>query len=166
MCFFLSSRYYRGLPRYYRAWSVRYYQPNAVLPPGEAILPLWCGPSAQAVLPRCRRRVGIRTGTGGSNFPIPIRQFPPLRLSLSRSRTGPESLAGSPSPAALLGFRPVGSFPTTSSCHGPRFFPKSLSFLLVLLSLGFWGDACVLEILGQIFAREGCRRVVLHRNYT
>ena len=48
-----------------------------------------------------------------------------------------EAFAGSPSPATLYGFRPVGSFPTSPSCHGPRFFPKCLFFLSFLVLLGF-----------------------------
>ena len=86
---------------------------------------------------------GLRAGRGSSNSPIPIQLlFPTSSLSLSCPRTVPEDLAGSPSPAALLAFRPVGSFPTTSSCHGTRFLPKSLSLWFVLSFLGFWGDAC------------------------
>ena len=86
---------------------------------------------------------GLRAGRGSSNSPIPIQLFfPTPSLSLSCPRTAPETLTGSPSPAALLAFRPMGSFPTTFSCHGTRFLRKSLSLWLVLSFLGFWGDAC------------------------
>ena len=89
-----------------------------------------------------------------------------LSPRLSLSRTAPEALARSPSPATLLGFRPVGSFPTTSSCHGTRFLPKSLSLCFVVLPLGIGEMHVVLEILGQIYARVGCRRVVMRRDST
>ena len=55
-CIFLSSRYYRGLPRYYRLRSARYFRTqrgsNFLLPPGGAVLPLRCSTSARVVLPR------------------------------------------------------------------------------------------------------------------
>ena len=86
---------------------------------------------------------GLRAGKGSSNSPIPIQLFfPTPSISLSCPRTAPKTLAGSPSLAALLGFRSVGSFPTTSSCHGTRFLPKSLSLWFVCLLLGFWGETC------------------------
>ena len=109
-----------------------------VLPRHSMVLPLWCGtaevprravlPCLGTVLPRRQGRVGVMTRAGEFQLPIPIHLSLSPRLSLSRSRTAPEALAGSPSPATLLGFRPVGSFPTTSSCHGPRFFFPNPSF--------------------------------------
>ena len=42
-CIFLSTRYYRGLPQYYRVRSARYFRTqrgsNFLLPPGGAVLP-------------------------------------------------------------------------------------------------------------------------------
>jgi len=126
-CIFLS-------PRYYSVWA-RYYAL------GGTVLPLWCGTtvSGHGTTAPSRARGGYDSGRG---VPTPHTHSLSLSPRLSLSRTAPEALAGSPSPATLLGFRPVGSFPTTSSCHGPRFFPKSLFFLVVLSLLGFWGDAC------------------------
>ena len=153
-CIFLSTRYYRGLPRYYRVRSARYYRvrsaryfrtqrgSNFLLPPGGAVLPPLCSTSARAVLPHGRGRVGVKSGQGEFQLPHTHSSFSSHAVSLCRSRMAPETLAGSPSPAALLGFRPVGSFPTTSSCHGTRFLPKSLSLWFVLSFLGFSGDAC------------------------
>ena len=142
-CIFLSSRYYRVWPRYYRFGRhgttapqhgttalVRYFGSTA--PCGTIV-------SGHGTTAPSRVRGGYDSGRG---VPTPHTHSLSLSPRLSLSRTAPEALAGSPSPATLLGFRPVGSFPTTSSCHGPRFFPKSLSFLVVLLLLGFWGETC------------------------
>ena len=120
---------------YYRWWS-------GTTALGAALLPRWYYHDDMRYYRAVKSAWGLRAGRGSSNSPIPIHSSSPRRLSLSCPRTAPVTLAGSPSPAALLGFRPVGSFPTTSSCHGTRFLPKSLSLWFVLLLLGFWGDAC------------------------
>ena len=142
-CIFLSPRYYRVWARYYRFGRhgttapqhgttalVRYFGSTA--PGGTTV-------SGHGTTAPSRARGGYDSGRG---VPTPHTHSLSLSPRLSLSRTAPEALAGSPSPATLLGFRPVGSFPTTSSCHGPRFFPKSLFFLAVLLLLGFWGETC------------------------
>ena len=120
-CIFLSPWYYRIWERYYRFGRH-----------GTTV-------SGHGTTAPSRARGGYDSGRG---VPTPHTHSLSLSPRLSLSRTVPEALAGSPSPATLLGFRPVGSFPTTSSCHGPRFFPKSLFFLAVLLLLGFWGETC------------------------
>ena len=143
-CIFLSSRYYRVWPRYYRFGRYGTTAPQH----GTTAQVQYFGSTAQdgttalghSTTAPSRERGGYDSGRG---VPTPhTHSFVSLSPRLSLSRTAPEALAGSPSPATLLGFRPVGSFPTTSSCHGPRFFPKSLFFLAVLLLLGFWGETC------------------------
>ena len=73
-----------------------------------------------------RARGGYDSGRG---VPTPHTHSLSLSPRLSLSRTALEALARSPSPATLLGIRPVGLFPTTSSCHGPRFFSQIPLFL-------------------------------------
>ena len=88
-CIFLSTRYYRGLPRYFRtqrsstfftaAWGSGTTAHGAVLPPRRyyrddtryyrAVESAW----------------GLRAGRGSSNSPIPIHSFSSCCLSLSLS---------------------------------------------------------------------------------
>ena len=139
-CIFLSPQYYRVWARYCRFGRhgttapqhgttalVRYFGSTA--PCGTTV-------SGHGTTTPSRARGGYDSGRG---VPTPHTHSLSLSPRLSLSRTAPEALAGSPSPATLLGFRPVGSFPTTSSCREPRFLPKSLSCWFVLLLLGLLG---------------------------
>ena len=101
-----------GGARYYRLYG------QAVLPPTRAVLPLGGG-----IMGLCRGRGRFLLPHTHSHHP-----FVPLPLSSDSSPRegsgGPPSL-GHPSP-----FPSVESIPTSSSCHGCRYCPRSL-FLLV-----------------------------------
>ena len=114
------------------------------------------------VLPRSRERVGVKSGQGEFQLPHTHSSLSPLRLSLSlaqerRRRSSPD-----------LHLRPLSSdfdwwdhSPPLPLAMEQGFSPIPPFFLFVLLLLGFGEMQVVLEILGQIYARVGCRRVVL-----
>ena len=110
-CIFLSSRYYHGLPRYYRVWRVWYYRPSvavifycrlveryyrlgAVLPPER-----YCRDEARYYrADECAW--GVMTRAGEFQLPIPIHCLS-LHVSPSQERRR--------RPSPDLGLRPLSS---------------------------------------------------------
>ena len=130
-CIFSSPRYYHVWARYYRfgrhGTTAPQHGTTALVRYFESTAPCGTTVSGHGTTAPSRARGGYDSGRG-----VPTPHTHSLSLSPGAHRG-----AGPPAPAALLGFRPVGSFPTTSSCHGTRFLPKSLSFWFVPLLLGF-----------------------------